>query len=210
MKYLKSYNTYQESLKLDVSIINVDINESLGVYYENILKSIGAEEVNIFDVFSLPKDQFVDKLNLDVLTANPEFIHSLSSIGLKKSGLQNTDELETFASKPCRFMLIYRVEANELENPDYIIFQSWNETIDKWDDTKLYKMVGKNIQKFYDKLSSRIIEIDYNGEKYLYQSDNKNEWILQNNKESDKFRKYFRKEEFEKFINDNKFKINII
>lgn len=209
MKYLKNYNTYQESLKLDVSIINVDINESLGVYYENILKSIGAEEVNIFDVFSLPKDQFVDKLNLDVLTANPEFIHSLSSIGLKKSGLQNTDELETFASKPCRFMLIYRVEANELENPDYIIFQSWNETVDKWDDTKLYKINGE-IKNFYDKLSSKVIEIEDGEQKYIYQTSNNNEWNLQNNEESDKFKKYFRKDEFEKFINDNKFTINII
>lgn len=209
MKYLKNYNTYQESLKLDVSIINVDINESLGVYYENILKSIGAEEVNIFDVFSLPKDQFVDKLNLDVLTANPEFIHSLSSIGLKKSGLQNTDELETFASKPCRFMLIYRIEANELENPDYIIFQSWNETVDKWDDTKLYKISG-DIKNFYDKLSSKVIEIEDGDQKYIYQTSNNNEWNLQNNEESDKFKKYFRKDEFEKFINDNKFTINII
>lgn len=209
MKYLKTYNTYQESLKLDVSIINVDINESLGVYYENILKSIGAEEVNIFDVFSLPKDQFVDKLNLDVLTANPEFIHSLSSIGLKKSGLQNTDELETFASKPCRFMLIYRIEANELENPEYIIFQSWNETIDKWDDTKLYKVNGE-IKNFYDKLSSKVIEIEDGDQKYIYQTSNNNEWNLQNNEESDKFKKYFRKDEFEKFINDNKFTINII
>ena len=209
MKYLKNYNTYQESLKLDVSIINVDINESLGVYYETILKSIGAEEVNIFDVFSLPKDQFVDKLNLDVLTANPEFIHSLSSIGLKKSGLQNTDELETFASKPCRFMLIYRVEANELENPDYIIFQSWNETVDKWDDTKLYRINGE-IKNFYDKLSSKVIEIEDGDQKYIYQTSNNNEWNLQNNEESDKFKKYFRKDEFEKFINDNKFTINII
>ena len=191
MKYLKNYNTYQESLKLDVSIINVDINESLGVYYENILKSIGAEEVNIFDVFSLPKDQFVDKLNLDVLTANPEFIHSLSSIGLKKSGLQNTDELETFASKPCRFMLIYRVEANELENPDYIIFQSWNETVDKWDDTKLYRINGE-IKNFYDKLSSKVIEIEEGDQKYIYQRSNNSEWNLQNNEESDKCKKYFR------------------
>jgi hypothetical protein len=211
MKYLKPYNTYLESLKIDVAIINVDINESLGLYYENILKSIGAEEVDMFDTFNLPKDDFADKLNLDLLTTNTEFINSLSSIGLKKSNVQNTDDLETFVNKPCRFMLIYRVEANELENPDYIIFQSWNETIDKWDDTKLYKVVGKNIQKFYDKLSSRIIEIDYNGDKYIYQSDNKNEWTLQNvDKENDTFKKYFRKDEFEKLINDMKVTINII
>jgi hypothetical protein len=209
MKYLKPYQSYLESLMIDVSIINVDINESLGLYYENILNSIGAEEVDMFDTFSLPKDEFADKLNLDLLTANTNFINSLSSIGLKKSNVQNTDDLETFVNKPCRFMLIYNIESNELENPIYMIFQSWNETIEKWADCKLYKV--NNIQKFYDKLSSKVIEIDDSGEKYIYQSSNKNEWALQNiEKVSDKFKKYFRKEDFEKFINDNKFKINII
>jgi predicted transcriptional regulator len=209
MKYLKPYQSYLESLMIDVSIINIDINESLGLYYENILNSIGAEEVDMFDTFSLPKDEFADKLNLDLLTANTNFINSLSSIGLKKSNVQNTDDLETFVNKPCRFMLIYNIESNELENPIYMIFQSWNETIEKWADCKLYKV--NNIQKFYDKLSSKVIEIDDSGEKYIYQSSNKNEWALQNiEKVSDKFKKYFRKEDFEKFINDNKFKINII
>jgi hypothetical protein len=210
MKYLKPYNTYLESLKIDVAIINVDINESLGLYYENILKSIGAEEVDMFDTFSLPKDDFADKLNLDLLTTNTEFINSLSSIGLKKSNVQNTDDLETFVNKPCRFMLIYNIESSELENPTYIIFQSWNETIDKWGETKLYKVSGE-IKRFYDKLSSRVIEIDDGENKYIYNTSNNNEWSLQNTSNSnEKFKKYFRKDEFEKFINDNKFKINII
>jgi hypothetical protein len=210
MKYLKPYNTYLESLKIDVAIINVDINESLGLYYENILKSIGADEVDMFDTFSLPKDDFADKLNLDLLTTNTEFINSLSSIGLKKSNVQNTDDLETFVNKPCRFMLIYNIESSELENPTYIIFQSWNETIDKWDETKLYKVNGE-IKNFYDKLSSRVIEIDDKGDKYIYQTSNGNEWTLQNvDKENDTFKKYFRKDEFEKLINDMKVTINII
>ena len=129
MRYLKPYQNYLESIKIDVSIINVDINESLGVYYENILKSIGAEEQDLFDTFKLPKDDFADKLNLDLLTNNSEFINSLSSIGLKKSNLFNTDDFETFVNKPSRFVLIYRVEANELENPNYILFQSYKNEI---------------------------------------------------------------------------------
>ena len=143
------------------------------------------------------------------MTTNPEFINSLSSIGLKISSLQNTDDLETFVNKPCRFLFIYRIEANELENPNYLIFQSWNETLGKWDDMKTYKVDG-DIKNFYDKLSSKVIEILDGEDVYIYQSANKNEWNLQNiDKESDKFKKYFRKDEFEKFINDNKFTINI-
>jgi hypothetical protein len=209
MKYLKKYKSYLESLVIDVSLVTIDINESLGMFYENVLKSIGAEEINIYDTFNLPEDDFSDKLNLDLLTTNPEFINSLSSIGLKISSLQNTDDLETFVNKPCRFLFIYRIEANELENPNYLIFQSWNETLGKWDDMKTYKVDG-DIKNFYDKLSSKVIEILDGEDVYIYQSANKNEWNLQNiDKESDKFKKYFRKDEFEKFINDNKFTINI-
>jgi len=209
MKYLKKYKSYLESLVIDVSLVTIDINESLGMFYENVLKSISAEEINIYDTFNLPEDDFSDKLNLDLLTTNPEFINSLSSIGLKISSLQNTDDLETFVNKPCRFLFIYRIEANELENPNYLIFQSWNETLGKWDDMKTYKVDG-DIKNFYDKLSSKVIEILDGEDVYIYQSANKNEWNLQNiDKESDKFKKYFRKDEFEKFINDNKFTINI-
>lgn len=210
MKWIKSYKSYSESIKIDVAIVNIDINESLGTFYENILKSIGAEEVDIFDTFHLPKDDFSDKLNLDLLTTNTEFINSLSSIGLKTSSLQNTEDLETFVNKPCRFMLIYNIESNELENPIYMIFQSWNETIQKWDDTKLFKVSG-DIKNFYDKLSSKVIEIEFDGDKYIYNSSNGNEWTLQNlDKENDKFKKYYRKDEFEKFINEIKPTINII
>ena len=210
MKYIKPYNKYLESLKIDVAIINVDINESLGLYYENILKSIGAEEVDMFDTFSLPKDDFADKLNLDLLTTNTEFINSLSSIGLKKSNVQNTDDLETFVNKPCRFMLIYNIEASELENPTYIIFQSWNETIDKWGETKLYKVSGE-IKNFYDKLSSKVIEVVDGNDAYIYQTSNGNEWTLQNvDKSNDVFKKYFRTDEFENLLKDRKVTINII
>jgi hypothetical protein len=210
MKYLLKYNNFLESIHIDMALINIDINESLGIYYENILKSVGAEEVDTFNTFKIPKDDFVDKLNLDVLTNNPEFINSLSSIGLKKSSLQNTDDLQTFVNKPSRFLLIYNIEANELENPIYMLFQSWNNTLEKWDDTKVFKING-DIKSFYDKLSSNVIEIEDDGDRYIYHTTNKSEWNLQNiDKENDKFKKYFRSDEFQNFINSNKFKINII
>lgn len=210
MKYLRTYKSYSESIRIDLGLINIDINESLGMFYENILKSIGAEEIDLFNTFSLPKDDFVDKLNLDVLTTNPEFINSLSSIGLKKSNVNNSEDFETFLNKPCRFMLIYRIESNELENPVYIIFQSWNETIDKWDECKLFKFNGE-IKRFYDKLSSKVIEVDDNGTKYIYSTSNGNEWTLQNkDMGNDTFKSYFRTADFEKLIRDKKVVINII
>ena len=138
------------------------------------------------------------------------FLNSLASIALKKSGIQNTDDFENFLNKPCKFMLIYRVEANELENPSYILFQIWNDVIEKWSDVKLYK-VNDDIKKFFDKLGSSKIEILDDGKGYIYDTSNGgNEWVLQNVLPNGKFKKIFRKEEFEKFITENKFRINII
>jgi hypothetical protein len=207
MKFIKGYNNFKESILIDLNIQSVaDILESLSVWDDSLLSAIGAEEVNIFDTFKLPIDEFRDKMDLDSLEDNVDFINSLSSIALKKSEVKFSDDYETFISKPCRFMLIYNINSNELENPSYLIFQSWNETLSKWEYVKLYKVNG-DIQRFYDKLISRTIEID--GE-YIY-SNQGNEWILQNKeKATDVYKEVLRKEEMEDFLNNNKVKVNIL
>jgi hypothetical protein len=210
MKWIKGYNKFKESLKFDLSIVNIDINESLSVWYDALLNAVGAEEVDIYDTFKLPKDDYVDKLDLESLSDNIEFINSLSSIGLKGSAIQNSDDFETFVNKPCRFMFIYNIESNELENPNFLLIQSWNESLKKWENSKLYK-VNDDIKKFYDKLSSKVIEIDNDGKKYIYNTSNGNEWILQNIEAvDDTFKKYLRKEDFEELLADKKVKIRII
>ena len=107
-------------------------------------------------------------------------------------------------------MFIYNVESNELENPNYLLIQSYNETLKKWDNSKLYKVNG-DIKKFYDKLSSKVIEVEDGGEKFIYSTSNNNEWVLQNiEKENDTYKKVFRKEDFESLIKDRGVKIKII
>ncbi len=209
MKHLKGYQSYLESLTIDYSISQQDINESLSVWYNSILNSVGAQEVSIFDTFHLPEDQFRNKIDLDFLSNSSEFINSLSSIGLKKTTLENSENYETFLNKPCRFMFIKKIADNDLENPDYILFQSWNDTLNKWEETKLYT-INDNINKFYDKLSSKTIEITHDGINYIYTTSNGNEWELQNvGSETKIFKKYLRKGDLEEMAKDNKVKINI-
>lgn len=208
MKYLNKYLKFKESILIDLNTDSIlDLMESLSIWSESLLDSIGAEEVNMFDTFKLPIDEFKDKMDLDYLEDNVDFINSLSSIALKKSDVKLSDDYETFISKPCRFMLIYNINSNELENPSYLIFQSWNETLSKWEDVKLYR-VHENIQKFYDKLTSRTIEL-IDGENYIY-SNQGNEWILQNTEPTDIYQKVFRKDELEEFLKNHKVKVNII
>lgn len=211
MKYLKKYNNFKESILIDLSIQNVtDLMESLTIWYDSLLISIGAEEVDIFSTFHLPVDEYKDKLDLDFLEDHVEFINSLSSIALKKSNLEHSDDYATFLNKPCKFMFIYGINKNELENPEYLLLQSWQETLEKWDDVKLYK-VNENVQRFYDKLSSRTIELIDGDENFIYTTANGNEWVLQNiEKENDIYQKVFRKEEFQDFVKERKLKVNIL
>lgn len=210
MKFLKNYNKFQESIQIDLKLIEIDINESLGIFYDTIMKSIGAEEVNLFDTFKLRKDEFQDKLNLDSLTSNADFIEKLNLSGLKKSNVTNSEDFETFLNKPCKFMLIHKKDLDELQNPDYIVFQSWNDGLSSWESPRLFKVSG-DIKNFYDKLSSKVIEIEDGGKNYIYNTTNGNEWILQNPEdENEIYQKYFRKDDFQKMINDRKVKINII
>jgi hypothetical protein len=168
---------------------------------------MGAELVDIYNEFKLPRDY---KIDIEFLSENVEFINSLSSLGLKKSQIQSTDDYQTFIDKPCKFMFIYKIEDDEISNPEYILFQVWNETIGKWDDAKLYK-IADDVRKFYDKLSSKIVEMEHEGEKYIYKTSNGNEWELQNSeKTNDTFKKYLRKEDLQKVALENKVKVTII
>jgi hypothetical protein len=211
MRKLKTYNQFKESLVIDLNFQNVeDLLESLTIWHDALLSAIGAEEIDLFDTFKLPTDDFSQNLDLDFLSDNIEFINSLSSLALKKSALENSDDYQTFLNKPCRFMFIYNINSNELENPIYLLFQIWNETSDNWQDVKLYK-VNDDSKKFYDKLTSRTIEIVDGDENYIYETSNGNEWVLQNSdKENDVYKKTFRKEELQELLKDRKVSINII
>jgi len=209
MKWIKDFKKYQESIQIDLTFTQIDIMESLNILDDVLLSSIAAENIDLLSNLKLPVE-FQDKLDLDELSSNIEFINSISSIGLKKSALQNTDDFETFVNNPCRFILLYDFNANELENPDYILFQSYNSTIQKWDDTKLYK-VKDDIKKFYDKLTSKTIEIIEGDVNYIYTTSNGNDWILQNvESQNDIYKKDISKDELQKIIDERKVVINII
>ena len=211
MKYLKSYKIYKESILIDLSLSTVgDLLESLTIWHDALLGAVGAEELNIFDTLKLPVDEFKDKLDFEFLQDNVEFINSLSSIAIKKSTLQNSEEYQTFLNKPCKFMFLYDINSNELQNPVYLLFQVWNESIKKWDDVKLYK-INDDVKKFYDKLTSRTIEIVDGDQNYIYQTSNGNEWVLQNvDKENDIYKRTFRKEELQEMLASKSVTVNII
>ena len=210
MKHLKPYKKFKESLVIDLQFQDIDLKESLDIWHDTLLSSISAEEVDLFDTLFLPKEEFINNLDIEFLENSVEFVNALTSLRLKKSEAQNTDTIESFVNKPCKFMFIYGIESNELENPIYILFQVWNETQKKWSDVKLYK-VNENVKKFYDKLSSKEIEVIDGDEKYIYITSNGNDWLLKDeDKENDIYKKSLRKEELEKLLSERNVKISIV
>lgn len=210
MRVIKSYNKFKESLVIDLMVMSVDILESMNIWHDVLLSAISAEEKDIFDTLKLPKDFYEGRLNLDFLSNNIEFVNSLSSLGLKKSVVQISDEYETFLNKPCKWMFIYDISSNELENPLYITFQVWNQTNKEWEDVKFFSING-NIKNFYDKLSSKTIEVTDGDDNYIYITSDGNTWELQNlDKENDVYKRFFRKDELQSLLNDRKVKVSII
>ena len=208
MKWIKSYKKYKESLLINIELSGSDVMESLNMLEDLLLNSINAKEIDLFDTFSLDKDSYNDKLDLDYLFNNSDFVDKLTSLSLKKSNLEDTTTYQTFLTRPSRFMFIYKIEQNELENPIYIFFQTKDG--DKWDNAKLYK-IEDDIKRFYDKLSSRTIEIVDGDENYIYTTSNGNDWELQNSdKSNDIYKNNFRKDEIMKLLDDRHLKLNII
>lgn len=107
-------------------------------------------------------------------------------------------------------MFLYDINSNELENPVYIMMQVYNDTLSSWDTLKIYK-IQDDVKKFYDKLTSRTIEIVDGDQNFIYTTSNGNEWVLQNKDvENDVYKQTFRKEELEDLVKDRKIKINVI
>jgi maltooligosyltrehalose synthase len=210
MKTIKTYEQFKESLVIDLVTMSVDILESMNIWHDVLLSAISAEEKDIFDTLKLPKDFYNGRLTLDFLSSNIEFVNSLSSLGLKKSPVQLTDDFQCFINKPCKWMFIYDIASNELENPVYIAFQVWNETNKDWEDVKLFKING-DVKKFYDKLSAKTIEVTDGDENYIYTTSDANTWELQNlDKENDIYKRFFRKDELQSLLNERKVKLSII
>lgn len=202
MAIIKKWEIFLESIRFDNSQNLSDIMESLSILEDNLLKSIKAEEENIFTMFNFLKD--MGKLTIEDIVNNPKFNDTLSKLSLRKSEVQQTKDYETFLRRNLKFVPIFDIESNDLMNPKYILIES--------DEVKLYR-VNDNIKKFYDKLSSKTIELSKGDKNYIYTTSNSgNNWDLQNLENSDNdFSESLTNEDIQKLLSKYKdISVNII
>jgi hypothetical protein len=200
---IKNYKKFLESIELD------EILESMSVIEKDLVSSISGEEMDIFKTLKLEEKDFKNK-DLNFLSNSVEFINSLSSLGLKKSTIQDTKDIETFLNIELKFMFIYNIESNELENPIYLLMEMWDDEKMKWTNIKLYK-VNNDVKRFYDILSSKTIELFYDNKNFIYKTSNTNDWELQNLlDETNLFKRFLSKSELSDLMKNKDVSTKII
>ena len=106
-------------------------------------------------------------------------------------------------------MFIYDIKANELETPYYLLLQIYNQSLGQYETTRCYK-INADIKNFYDQLSSKIISVEDDGNHYIYDTSNGNEWTLTSNNANDVYKNIFRKQDLENIVKSRNAKIKTV
>jgi len=214
MKTLKNYNTFifESAIEMVEVFNDADILESIVTDSDSLLKSIKAEEVDLFQSFKFNPDDISSNFSIEELYDNKPFNDSINKKKFKKNELESTEETETFIEDTIvvKFFSVYEKDASELEQPKYIIYQNKKKTSNDWEPVKCYK-VNDNMKHFYDKLTNKSVEIKKSGKTYLYNTSNSgNDWVLQAQSEEGDFKEYMSNDDIKAVLLDDDVSITIL
>jgi hypothetical protein len=216
MKNINNYNQFLFETATEMKEIfnDADILESIVTDSDALLKSIEAQEIDLYTTFELNPDKLKTGYNIEELYDSDLFNSSLDKKGYKKNELESTEETETFIEETVqiKFFSIYTKKQSELEQPKYIVYQSKNKKDSTWNKLKTYSVNG-DMQKFYNKLTNKTVEIKKSDKIYIYQTSNSgNDWGLKKNQESptDTFKDFMTNDEIKAVLVDDDVSITII
>lgn len=216
MKNIKKYNVFifENAIEMIELFNDADILESIVTDKQELLNSIKAEEVDIYQTFELNPDKLTNNITIDELYDNRMFNNRLNKMNLNKSILESTEESETFIKESIviKFFTIFNKNQSELDNPKYIIFQSKKKKDTKWEDIKCY-IVKDDMKNFYVKLTNKTVEIKKDDKNYIYVTTNGNDWQLQkhNHKQNnDTFKDIMSSDEIKAILSEDGVSITII
>ena len=187
------------------------LNENISTGIAQLLQSIDAEQVDFYYKLGISKDKFMDK-DIEEIFNDSDFNNALYDKKLKKSELTSTLETENFLKKQydIRYFLLIDRDIPKIDTPKYIIFQYSKKELG-WSDVFMYKVNG-NIRNFFEKMTSRTIEIVDNNKRYVYQTSNSgNNWTLQNiDDKTDTFKETFENDDLRDLLKNKDLKLNVI
>ena len=189
---------------LDKYFGKLDLSENIKTDTSDVLSSIDLKEVDLHKTLNvLVSDINLEGMNIEQLADNTHFINALENLSLKKEDPTVSADSDTFLTSSLTFMGIYPIQVLEIQDPEYLMIQIGNGPI------KLYKVSG-SIKDFYDKLTTKTVEITAGDQKWIYTTSNSgNNWELKNNEEGEVFKKVMSTKELEDSLNINT-KIEII
>lgn len=161
------------------------------VKVEDVLSLLDDGQVSFSDIFEFTPD------SIDDLDDNSEFEKILNKKGFKQGWIEDTDNMETFlpSTSRIRFIFIYKDNAIQIEEPEYIVLQ-YNKKVHN-SDVLLFKNDGNSVNLF-EILSEQTIEVGK--DKHVYKTYNSgNNWELVGNPKG-KFKKEMDKDELKKNI----------
>ena len=169
MKHLNTYIQY--------------IKEAMTTDIDGLLDEINDKKVDFYKL-NLSNDDYINK-SIEYLYDDGIFNEQLFKDELKKGDIDSTTEIENFLRKGInmKFFFLYSRNNTILDDPEYLLLQYYKD--DKLHPIEIYSIKG-DINKFYNKLTAKEIQLTYNNISYIYVTSNSgNNWILQNSDKSD-------------------------
>lgn len=183
------------------------ITENLLTGIAPLLQSIDAKKVDLYYTLGLDKDKFLNK-PIDEIYNDSDFNQKLYDKKLKKEELISTLDTESFLKEQYDFKCFLLIERNmtKIDNPKYLILQYMKNNT--WSEVFMYE-VNNSIRNFFEKLTSKTIEILDDNHNYIYQTSNSgNNWILQNiENKTNIYKETLDKKEMKEIIKDKKYNV---
>ncbi len=202
MKRIKEFDQFITE-KNSIKDIKIPIEELLDIIDDN--------ELNLMTTFNISGDKVTEKDNISKLYSDSQFNKNLDKKKLKKGKLQDTKDNETLLDDNyiLRFFFVYDKDSIELEEPEYILIQYYNRTDNSISNIRVFENKD-SINKFYETLTDKTIEIKKGKKEYIYQTSNSgNNWELKNPKQvKGKFKSELDFEEVDQLLKDKKIKLN--
>jgi len=213
MKKLNNWkqHVFESAVEMVEVFNDADILESIVTDSDALLKSIEAEEIDLFTTFNVSRDE-VELTDIQSLYDNDLFNKQLDKKGFKKNEMESTEETETFIEETVqvKFFSIYKKNQSELEQPKYIVYQSKNKKSSKWGDIKIYSVNG-DMQKFYSKLTDKTVEIKKGDKTYIYSTSNSgNDWQKSPGLNNKTFKEFMSNDDIKAILVDDDVSITII
>lgn len=163
------------------------IKESITTDIDGLLSSINDKKGDFYTLH-LSNDEYMNK-PIELLYDDASFNKQLFKDNLKKGEMETTMDIENFLRKDIdmKFFFLYSRDETILDNPDYLVLQYYKDK--KWHPIEIYIIKGE-VEKFYQKLTTKTIELTDNNIIYKYETSNSgNNWLLKDkNKKTDKFK----------------------